>query len=154
MVMESPVLSGTTSTWSGRTLIGRAWTRRGTNQTAVTKSNVPKGSFKGPLGLTTLHEPPGGTAIVDIVFVHGLNGGSQSTWSKGNASSHFWPREWLPKDPAFEDVRIHTFGYTAGLGKAILSVDDFARTLLAEVKDSPSINQDGGNVSQQPASRD
>ncbi|KAL8358944.1 hypothetical protein RB601_008177 [Gaeumannomyces tritici] len=147
--MESPIRSRSSLTWSSRrTLIG-TWSLRGTNQTSqttATKPDVPKGSFKGPLGLTTLHEPPGGTAIADIVFVHGLNGGSQSTWSKGNVSSLYWPREWLPNDPAFEDVRIHAFGYPAGLGKAILGVEDFARTLLAEVKDSPSINQNGGNA--------
>ncbi|KAL8369612.1 hypothetical protein RB595_000104 [Gaeumannomyces hyphopodioides] len=146
--MESPIRSKATSTWSGRTLMG-TWSRRGTNQTGqttTTKTSIPKGSFKGPLGLTTLHEPPGGTAIADIVFVHGLNGGSQSTWSKGGVSSLYWPREWLPNDLAFKDVRIHAFGYPAGLGKAILSVEDFARTLLAEVKDSPSINQIGGDA--------
>lgn len=101
---------------------------------------------KGDLGLTTLYEPPNGdqsAVVADMIFVHGLNGGSQSTWSKGGMKSHFWPKEWLPKDNAFEDVRIHTFGYPASLDReSILNVHDFARSLLAAVKDSPVISRE------------
>lgn len=98
---------------------------------------------KGPLGLTTLHNPePDHQAVADIIFVHGLNGGSQSTWSKGNMASHYWPREWLPNDAAFEDVRIHSFGYPSAISrKSILNVHDFARSLLAAIKDSPVMSE-------------
>ncbi|ROV88450.1 hypothetical protein VSDG_09242 [Cytospora chrysosperma] len=101
---------------------------------------------KGPLGLTTVHDPgPHRAAVADIIFVHGLNGGSQSTWSKGNIASNFWPKAWLPMDDAFrQDVRVHSFGYPSGLSReSILNIRDFAKSLLAAVKDSPVIGRDG-----------
>lgn len=94
---------------------------------------------KGALGLTTLHNP-GNTSVCDLVFVHGLNGGSQSTWCRGRDDSLFWPKEWLPKDESFRDVRIHTFGYASGLGReSVLNVHDFATSLLVGIQDAPSI---------------
>jgi hypothetical protein len=101
-------------------------------------------SPKGPLGLTTLFDPGPDTSVVaDLIFVHGLNGGSQSTWCKGHNLSNFWPKEWLPYDEAFQDVRIHTFGYPSSVTReSILNVHDFARSLLAAVKDSPTMAGD------------
>ena len=94
---------------------------------------------KGAIGLTTLYDP-GPDAVADLIFVHGLNGGSQSTWTKNGDPSLFWPREWLPKDEAFQDVRIHTFGYASGLSReSVLNVPDFARSLLGSIHDSPNI---------------
>ncbi|KAF2261549.1 hypothetical protein CC78DRAFT_347471 [Lojkania enalia] len=94
---------------------------------------------KGAIGLTTLYDP-GPDAVVDLIFVHGLNGGSQSTWTKNGDMSLFWPQEWLPRDEAFQDVRIHTFGYASGLSReSVLNVPDFARSLLGSIHDSPNI---------------
>jgi hypothetical protein len=103
-------------------------------------------SAKGPIGLTTLHDP-GQNAIVDLIFVHGLNGGSQSTWSKNGDPALFWPREWLPNDTAFRDVRIHTFGYASGLNReSVLHIPDFAQSLLGAIHDSPTMRS-GSRVS-------
>ncbi|KAF3766098.1 hypothetical protein M406DRAFT_290452 [Cryphonectria parasitica EP155] len=120
-----------------KSFLSRALTRRGAS--GYDEVTAPK----GPLGLTTLHDPgPEHAAVADIVFVHGLNGGSHSTWSKGSKSSHFWPGTWLPLDNAFHDVRIHTFGYPSAIGtSSILNVHDFARSLLGAVKDAPSMNR-------------
>jgi hypothetical protein len=116
-----------------------------------TRYQVQNESPKGPLGLTTIHKPAE-SAAVDLIFVHGLNGGSYSTWSKNGDLSLFWPKEWLPKDDAFRDVRIHTFGYSSSIsGESILNVQDFARSLLAAVHDSPAIPR-GENVSIKHAS--
>ncbi|KAF2807646.1 uncharacterized protein BDZ99DRAFT_489297 [Mytilinidion resinicola] len=50
-------------------------------------------------------------AKVDIVFVHGLNGGRESTWT--HEPSHvFWPKDLLPK--ACPEARILAFGYSSG----------------------------------------
>jgi hypothetical protein len=104
-----------------------------------TKVEEQNDTPKGPLGLTTIYEPSE-VAVVDLVFVHGLNGGSYSTWSKNGDPSLFWPKEWLPSDYAFRDVRIHTFGYRSGINReSILNVQDFARSLLAAVMDAPTI---------------
>lgn len=95
---------------------------------------------KGPIGLTTLYEPTGEAAL-DLIFIHGLNGGSRSTWTKGEGPTYFWPQEWLPKDEAFQDVRIHTFGYDSGFGRdSTLNVYDFSRSLLYSIKDAPNVS--------------
>ena len=94
---------------------------------------------KGPFGLTTLYVPSG-SAIVDLIFVHGLGGGSQSTWMKSGDPSLYWPQEWLPCDPGFRDVRIHSFGYDSNWTKeSTLNLHDFAKSLLGSIQDCPLI---------------
>ena len=98
---------------------------------------------KGPIGLTTVFDPDE-PAIADLVFVHGLNGGSYGTWTQNGDPSLLWPKEWLPKDEAFRDVRIHTFGYNSKWSEeSVLDINDFAMSLLASLQNSPSIPKDG-----------
>jgi hypothetical protein len=105
-------------------------------------SNSGLESGKGPLGLTTVFRPLE-KAIADLVFIHGLGGGSRRTWTKNEDPALFWPREWLAHDPGFRDVRIHTFGYDANWGKeSVLNIHDFAKSLLEWIKDHPVISQD------------
>ncbi|KAH9909774.1 hypothetical protein F4778DRAFT_712649 [Xylariomycetidae sp. FL2044] len=141
MMAPSRGLSRNTTGSSTRSLLS-SLTRRGDEIT---------GAPKGQLGLSTVHQPPSQNSVIaDLIFVHGLNGGSRSTWTKAHTSSLFWPQEWLPKDLAFQDVRIHTFGYPSGLSrKSVLNVHDFARSLLAAINDSPTINQ-GQTQGQKP----
>ncbi|KAA6412809.1 MAG: hypothetical protein FRX48_03801 [Lasallia pustulata] len=105
-------------------------------------SDLASDNTKGPLGLTTLFAP-GGRPIADLVFVHGLGGGSRSTWTKSQDSSLFWPQEWLPQDEGFKDVRIHSFGYNSNWEKeSTLNIHDFAKSLLGSIKDCPAIPQE------------
>ena len=125
---------------SNGSFFSRSFTRRETGRTDDSV-DFPKGA----IGLTTLHDPEE-DVVADIIFVHGLNGGSESTWAKNGNLSLFWPSAWLPNDEAFKDVRIHTFGYASGLSKeSVLHVPDFARSLLASIYDSPRIPS-GGHV--------
>lgn len=104
------------------------------------------GRVKSPLGLTTIYKPLE-KAIADLVFVHGLGGGSRKTWSKHEDPALFWPQEWLPQDPGFRDVRIHTFGYDSNWEtESILNIHDFAKSLLEWIRDCPTIPRDS-NVS-------
>lgn len=137
-------MSGTSTSRTTRSFLSRTLSRRPGNNEDQARHDAPK----GPFGLTTLSEPdPAVPVAADIVFVHGLNGGSQSTWSKDNRASHFWPQEWLPLDDAFHDVRIHSFGYPSGLARgSVLNVRDFSSSLLAAVRDSPSMNERSSNV--------
>lgn len=64
---------------------------------------------RGPTGLRVQHEPR--DPYVEFVFVHGFPGGSHKTWTYNNDPRTFWPKEWLPHDRDFSQVRIHTFGY-------------------------------------------
>ena len=111
-----------------------------------TSEDARNGNAVNPAGLTTVFCPPGDSEA-DIIFVHGLGGGSQTTWCKDADLSHFWPRNRLPLDPAFSRVRIHSFGYGSNwLKRSRLNMQDFANSLLKWVKNSRSITIDD-NVS-------
>jgi hypothetical protein len=114
----------------------------GPSQAAPPSHGLPRRHRGGPLGLTVLFEPEGSLPTVDIVFVHGLRGGSEHTWSFNDDPKLFWPREWLPKEPAIRGARISTFGYDsdylAGGKRKGLSITDFARELLSSLKVSPN----------------
>ena len=127
--MALPLRQETTSSGAGRIFTRRP--RLGSNESDIEN--------KGPLGLTTIYDPPL-PAIADLIFVHGLTGGSRSSWSKNNDPSLFWPQEWLPSDAKFQDVRIHSFGYNSKLGsESILNINDFAKSLLGAIYDCPLI---------------
>lgn len=126
------------STSSGRSFLSRTLTRRDAN-------NESSDDLKGPFGLNVLYEPSQ-PAIADLVFVHGLGGGSRSTWTKSGDPSLYWPREWLPKDLRFQDVRIFSFGYNSNWDKeSTLNLHDFAKSLLGSIQDCPHIPP-GSNV--------
>jgi triacylglycerol esterase/lipase EstA (alpha/beta hydrolase family) len=88
-------------------------------------------------------EPKDASAVIaDFVFVHGLGGGSTTTWCLTQDSEYFWPKEWLPKDPDFEGVRVHSFGYNANWAKrsnSPLDVHAFGQSLVEELLSNPKI---------------
>ncbi|KAL3419495.1 hypothetical protein PVAG01_09717 [Phlyctema vagabunda] len=117
---------------SRRSFLSRILTRRPNRK-------APVQDEKGPFGLNTL-SVPAQDVIADLIFVHGLGGGSRSTWTKGNDPLLYWPEKWLPKDDGFRDVRIHSFGYDSNWGKeSVLNIHDFAKSLLSCVQDCPLI---------------
>ncbi|KAL8992519.1 MAG: hypothetical protein Q9169_007042 [Polycauliona sp. 2 TL-2023] len=91
-----------------------------------------------PLGLSVLYEPEEGEPTVDIIFVHGLGGTSQKTWSRNRDTQFFWPQRWLPLEPGFEPTRILSFGYNAHFASSgrenVLDIADFAKDLLFGMK--------------------
>jgi hypothetical protein len=60
------------------------------------------------------------------------------TWSKDQDLELFWPLKFLPFEKDISDARILTFGYStnlkAGGGKSRMSVLDFAKILLGDLK--------------------
>ena len=97
---------------------------------------------KGLLGLNLLYSPS--QPLVDFIFVHGLGGGSRKTWSKTGSVTDYWPQDWLPKDPAFSTVRVHSFGYDSDWVRGkdnCLNIHQFGKLLLAEMSVSPSLSQ-------------
>jgi len=100
--------------------------------------------FVGSLGLNLLYAPP--FPLIEFIFVHGLRGGSRKTWSYSSNAYQYWPKEWLPRDPEFKNVRIFSFGYNSDWGdrsESILNIHDFGKYLLSEIANSPDISQDG-----------
>ncbi|KAL8393112.1 hypothetical protein RB595_003053 [Gaeumannomyces hyphopodioides] len=131
--------------------------RSGTGASSWSQSEASDGSTdavaqaeKGPLGLTTVSSsPPPTPPAVDIIFVHGLAGGSRKTWSFSPHLNHFWPGAWLPEDPDFRHARIHTFGYRADWverQQSSWSILTFARTLVGAIKDDPDIRRDATRI--------
>ena len=98
--------------------------------------------IRGPMGLRILHSSP--EPLVDLIFVHGLRGGSIKTWRKGNDPRMFWPQLWLPVEPGLQNVNVHTFGYDsdwASTKSSILNVHDFGQSLLEEMRNSPHLRE-------------
>lgn len=91
------------------------------------------------VGLQLLHACP--EPLIDIVFVHGLKGHPVKTWRESGKPRSLWPQYWLPEDPEFQHVNVHTFGYEAEVarGSSILNVADFGQTLLEEMRNSPHL---------------
>lgn len=111
---------------------------RSVSQTASTTPT------KNPLGLTVLHSPSG-YAKADVVFIHGLGGSSQTTWSKDKDLDLFWPKTFLSTEKDINSARIMTFGYNSELfnGPTSVSIVDFARDLLFNLRYSTG---DGGHA--------
>ncbi len=65
-------------------------------------------------GLKPLASPANENAGIDIVFVHGLFGHREKTWT-GPKTHTLWPRDLLPTD--VPNARIMTFGYDADVVK-------------------------------------
>jgi hypothetical protein len=73
------------------------------------KSDDSEEGIRGGLGLHLLHLSP--EPLVNLIFVHGLRGGSVKTWRKGKNPGLFWPQCWLPLEKGFEHANIYSFGY-------------------------------------------
>jgi hypothetical protein len=107
----------------------------------------------GPLGLNVVYVPEAGKRKADIVFIHGLGGTSRFTWSKNKNPDLFWPVKFLPLDRDVSQARILSFGYNASFqrrGKGQVSISDFAKELLFDLKFATDENQDSleiGSVS-------
>lgn len=65
----------------------------------------------GRFGLTQVYTPPE-KANVDVVFVHGLNGSPDHTWTSEKGKT-FWPSQLLPAFLEDQKARILTYGYDA-----------------------------------------
>ncbi|RYC56363.1 hypothetical protein CHU98_g9844 [Xylaria longipes] len=109
---------------------------------------VPKQQASGqtgpenPFGLRLVHASS--QPLIDIVFVHGLRGGSTKTWRKGDDVRSFWPQYWLPMEPDLCNASIHSFGYDSDWGStnpSILNVHDFGQALYEELRSSPNLRQ-------------
>ncbi|KAF2105813.1 WD40-repeat-containing domain protein [Lophiotrema nucula] len=103
-------------------------------------SPPPDSAKENPYGLNTLIVPK--HVVADLVFVHGLGGGSVSTWTMSQDMDNFWPQKWLPKDPEFQHVQIHSFGYNASWSKRQknpLDVHSFGQSLIEELQSNPNL---------------
>jgi len=97
---------------------------------------------RGPLGLRLLASSP--EPLIDLIFVHGLRGGSIKTWQKQPDPQYFWPKYWLPLEPELSHANIHSFGYNSDWSRKqpnIFNVHDFGKELYEELRSSPLIRQ-------------
>lgn len=108
---------------------------------STTPSAIPGNANAGTdaFGLTILHEPKQEATpsrpTVELIFVHGLDGGSWRTWTSTSTGA-FWP-DWLRNHEGFENVRIASFGYDANYSvisaRIQLGIPEFANQLLDEL---------------------
>lgn len=115
-------------------------TRLSVEAISITTNEDGAEDSRGPLGLNLLYSPS--EPLIDFIFVHGLGGGSRKTWSKTSSITHFWPQQWLPKDPAFKNVRVQSFGYDSDWlsGKEnCMDIRHFGKSLMGEMVTSPHL---------------
>ncbi|VUC20622.1 unnamed protein product [Clonostachys rosea] len=122
--------------------ISRRWGSR------WTQKEVPDSQdSRGPLGLRLLAASP--EPLIEVVFVHGLRGGSIKTWQKGSDHRLFWPQHWLPLETEFRNANIHSFGYESDWrslqSSNILGLNDFGQALYQELKSSPTFRRNPEN---------
>jgi hypothetical protein len=146
--LVQPSTSSTTSHYAGRNDSdekGRVsfLRRHRFSSTSAQKTETVTGKkVLGPLGLRLLSASP--EPLIEIIFVHGLRGGSVKTWQKGSDPSLFWPQEWLPNETEFRNARIYSFGYEADFKSSepsFLSVNDFGQALYEEIRSSPLLSR-------------
>ncbi|KEZ42265.1 hypothetical protein SAPIO_CDS6124 [Scedosporium apiospermum] len=89
------------SIFSFRRSLTSVWSNRHPSATTLDET-------RGPLGLRLLASSP--EPLIDLIFVHGLRGGSIRTWQKEPDPQYFWPKYWLPLEPEFSHANIHSFG--------------------------------------------
>ncbi|KAF8475001.1 hypothetical protein BDZ91DRAFT_712117 [Kalaharituber pfeilii] len=90
---------------------------------------------KNHFGFTTHANPV--NPEVDIIFVHGVDGGSFTSWTRNEDPRLYWPREWLPKELELSRARIHTYGYNLAPKRDYSSECEFASQFLTELICSP-----------------
>jgi hypothetical protein len=139
--VDEPSCDSSSTSLSEQALPWRSIFRRPAWTTKRKISSPEYVSGQGSLGLTTLYNPSH-KVVAHIIFVHGIGGGSCRTWERNGDPATFWPREWLPMDIDFRDTKIHTFGYDADVSrKSMLSIDDFARSLLQWLNSSADLKE-------------
>ncbi|KAI9770636.1 MAG: hypothetical protein M1840_003228 [Geoglossum simile] len=125
------------SSW-GLTLRGRATEARRWSSISTSPSQLdPSASSGGPssdlLGLSIVHDPV--DSFADLIFVHGLGGGSRKTWSWKHDPDLYWP-SWLQHEQGFLNFRIFSYGYNADWRgpDTLLSILDFSKGLLVRMR--------------------
>ncbi|OIW25313.1 hypothetical protein CONLIGDRAFT_622861 [Coniochaeta ligniaria NRRL 30616] len=114
--------------------------RRWTTAFNGTKTINAERGVIGEMGLQLLRSSP--EPLVDIIFVHGLRGGSVKTWRKGDDPALFWPKSWLPLEEGFEHASIYSFGYDSDwltASKRALNVHNFGVELFEAMRSSPHL---------------
>ncbi|KAI8168729.1 hypothetical protein K4K49_012692 [Colletotrichum sp. SAR 10_70] len=87
------------------------WPRRSSRDSPLPEAPGSTVRPAAPWGIDPLHDR-GASAVADIVFVHGLNGHREETWTAPGETEP-WPKTLLPKE--ITDARVLTFGYDASV---------------------------------------
>ena len=113
---DAQLTVGTSHSPSGShaSALNKASLRRwGTNWLAARrKPNGPSEGIRGDIGVRLVYASP--EPLVNLIFVHGLQGGSVKTWRKGDDPRYFWPQCWLPLEEGVCNVKTHSLGYDSG----------------------------------------
>ena len=104
-----PALASNSSWSTNLTLRGQS-PQHPTEPVVPQPGNSSAERFEGndSYGIKLHYDPP--SAVVDIVFVHGLTGNAYTTWFHTGSGVH-WPRDLVKGD--IVDARVMTFGYDA-----------------------------------------
>ncbi len=85
------------------------------------------------VGLSPIRGSQNNDRVADVVFIHGLGGGSCTTWARGGAPENFWPT-WIGEE--FPEVGIWTLGYETSVSswkEQSLPLPDLGIQILEEL---------------------
>ena len=72
--------------------------------------------------------------VADILFIHGLTGDPQATWTSANPQREYWP-SWFCDE--FSDVAVYTLGYPASIiekwAKQEINLHERANNMLEQL---------------------
>ena len=131
------IMSSSKPSWMRRFHVPKAH-RRPPSMVFQANAGLPSfdvASASDSLGFVTLASPK--NPEIDIIFVHGIDGGSFSSWAKNGDPKYYWPKEWLPNEVGLGRARIHTYGYNVNPKRSTNAHVDFARQLLCDLICSP-----------------
>ena len=83
---------------------------------------------------------------MDLIFVHGLGGHLEKSWRVKDQADSFWPRDWLHKEEALQNARVHTFGYPTTLterDRKALDIEGISSLLLKCMDESGVVGDVG-----------
>ncbi|KAK3312875.1 hypothetical protein B0H66DRAFT_569081 [Apodospora peruviana] len=117
----------------GDKLFGRvSWS----STTTATSTSIPSVVDSNPYGIKVLYTAPTVDPVADVIFIHGIKGHREHTWSQGADGQEPWPQTLLPL--RIPNVRILTFGYDANpiawrVSVSVNRIGDHSNNLLGAI---------------------
>ena|ERR1700693_2252420 len=76
----------------------------------------------------------GVTSVLDILFIHGLTGSPEDTWTSSSPEKEYWPK-WLCEN--FSSISVYTLGYPASVleswAKQEMNLHERANNMLEQL---------------------
>ena len=90
-------------------------------------------ALEDKIGLSPIHGTNNASRNADLIFVHGIGGGSQTTWAHEGNVENFWP-SWIAEE--FPELGVWTLGYGTNVSQwkeRSMPLSDLGNQVLEEL---------------------